>query len=436
MPKEEAKVLGVVLDSGLRYKSHIANTATRGLQAAMALKRLRLLSPSISRQLFGATVAPVIDYASPSGRPGGRPGTRSHGAISVDVNDYPPARSSPSRPRIRIPPTAPVVSPPSPSIGRGRPVAPAAGSPAGAGGGSPMHLDDGDGGFDVGGGFDSDSGSVGGGVGAPSSPARAPNPRVGAIIRNVRLPSEGREDRSVRVSDLSVGMERARISPVGGSFSRWQAVPAAGPSSPLAAAGPAPLPPRGAPIVVAPVRRGPLSPLAIRVPLALATASGPAAPSPSGSSPSSFQTAPAGDSPVVSPAAPSPSAGPLGLAAALVWPRLPLRREYVVALPSGQGIRVSSSCLAAYAGSDGSEEPPSQAWGVCWSWYLHRPFGRPPINWNGLFEWGDGVRDLQSVPERSTHQASFVSDYLWVGSNFDITSLRDHPDGAWVRHHY
>jgi len=64
VPKEEVKVLGVVLDSGLRYKKHIANAATRGLRAAMALKRLRLLSPSISRRLFGATVAPVIDYAS------------------------------------------------------------------------------------------------------------------------------------------------------------------------------------------------------------------------------------------------------------------------------------------------------------------------------------------------------------------------------------
>lgn len=34
------KILGVVMDSKLRYKEHIARAATRGLRAAMALKRL------------------------------------------------------------------------------------------------------------------------------------------------------------------------------------------------------------------------------------------------------------------------------------------------------------------------------------------------------------------------------------------------------------
>jgi hypothetical protein len=52
------------MDSELRYKQHTANAATKGLLAAMALKRLRLVSPSTARQLFGATVAPVVDYAS------------------------------------------------------------------------------------------------------------------------------------------------------------------------------------------------------------------------------------------------------------------------------------------------------------------------------------------------------------------------------------
>ena len=64
MPKETAKILGVLMDSGLRYKQHIARTATRGLKAALALKRLRMTSPSTARQLFTATVAPVVDYAS------------------------------------------------------------------------------------------------------------------------------------------------------------------------------------------------------------------------------------------------------------------------------------------------------------------------------------------------------------------------------------
>ena len=63
-PKSEAKILGVIMDSGLRYRTHIARTATKGLSAALALKRLRMLSPASARQLFNATVAPVLDYAS------------------------------------------------------------------------------------------------------------------------------------------------------------------------------------------------------------------------------------------------------------------------------------------------------------------------------------------------------------------------------------
>jgi hypothetical protein len=63
-PKETAKILGVIMDSKLRYKQHIARAATNGLLAAMALKRLRMVSPSTARQLFAATVAPVVDYAS------------------------------------------------------------------------------------------------------------------------------------------------------------------------------------------------------------------------------------------------------------------------------------------------------------------------------------------------------------------------------------
>jgi hypothetical protein len=63
-PILEAKILRVVIDLELRYKKHIAKTATKGLKAALALKRLRMLSPSTARQLFNATVALVMDYAS------------------------------------------------------------------------------------------------------------------------------------------------------------------------------------------------------------------------------------------------------------------------------------------------------------------------------------------------------------------------------------
>ena len=64
VPKSKAKILGVIMDTQLQYRSHIARTATKGLKAALALKRLKMLSPSTARQLFNAIVALVMDYAS------------------------------------------------------------------------------------------------------------------------------------------------------------------------------------------------------------------------------------------------------------------------------------------------------------------------------------------------------------------------------------
>ena len=63
-PKDHVKILGVVMDAKLRYKEHIARAASKGLSAAMELKRLSGLSPATARQLFTAMVAPVVDYAS------------------------------------------------------------------------------------------------------------------------------------------------------------------------------------------------------------------------------------------------------------------------------------------------------------------------------------------------------------------------------------
>lgn len=63
-PAPSVKILGLIMDSELRYKEHTARAATRGLRAAMALKRLRGLSPSVTRKLFTVTVAPVVNYAS------------------------------------------------------------------------------------------------------------------------------------------------------------------------------------------------------------------------------------------------------------------------------------------------------------------------------------------------------------------------------------
>ena len=63
-PKDHVKILGVVMDAKLKYKEHMARAASKGLKAVMELKRLRGLSPATARQLFAATVAPVVDYAS------------------------------------------------------------------------------------------------------------------------------------------------------------------------------------------------------------------------------------------------------------------------------------------------------------------------------------------------------------------------------------
>ena len=60
----QAKILGVVIDSELRYKPHTAKAATRGVKAALALQRLNGLPPEMARRLFEATVAPIADYAS------------------------------------------------------------------------------------------------------------------------------------------------------------------------------------------------------------------------------------------------------------------------------------------------------------------------------------------------------------------------------------
>ncbi|KZL63403.1 reverse transcriptase, partial [Colletotrichum incanum] len=63
-PKNHTKILGVIMDTRLKYKEHIARASSKGLKAALELQRLRGLSPATARQLFTATVAPVVDYAS------------------------------------------------------------------------------------------------------------------------------------------------------------------------------------------------------------------------------------------------------------------------------------------------------------------------------------------------------------------------------------
>ncbi|RYP13221.1 hypothetical protein DL766_009878 [Monosporascus sp. MC13-8B] len=63
-PKDYVKILGVVMDAKIKYKENVARAASKGLEAALELKRLKGLSPATARQLFKSIVAPVVDYAS------------------------------------------------------------------------------------------------------------------------------------------------------------------------------------------------------------------------------------------------------------------------------------------------------------------------------------------------------------------------------------
>ena len=64
-PTTAVKILGVLFDQDLRFKLHVSKVAGKAYKAALALKRLKGLRSSSARQLFSATVAPVMDYASP-----------------------------------------------------------------------------------------------------------------------------------------------------------------------------------------------------------------------------------------------------------------------------------------------------------------------------------------------------------------------------------
>ncbi|OAQ57451.1 reverse transcriptase [Pochonia chlamydosporia 170] len=63
-PQDSVKILGVIMDANLRYKEHTTRAAAQGLKAAMCLRRLKMVSPRTTGQLFVSTVAPVMDYAS------------------------------------------------------------------------------------------------------------------------------------------------------------------------------------------------------------------------------------------------------------------------------------------------------------------------------------------------------------------------------------
>jgi hypothetical protein len=63
-PRNNIKVLGVIIDTKLKYKEHIVRASSKGLEAVIELRQLRGLLPLIVQQLFTSTIALVVDYTS------------------------------------------------------------------------------------------------------------------------------------------------------------------------------------------------------------------------------------------------------------------------------------------------------------------------------------------------------------------------------------
>lgn len=63
-PSKRERILGVIFDSELRFKDHLAKVKSRGWRSASQLKRLTNIMPKAARQLYLATVASKTDYAA------------------------------------------------------------------------------------------------------------------------------------------------------------------------------------------------------------------------------------------------------------------------------------------------------------------------------------------------------------------------------------
>ena len=61
-PQEETKILGVIMDSKLRFKNYVKKILTKDLKMVLALKQMRTITSAAAHQLFNTTVAPVIIY--------------------------------------------------------------------------------------------------------------------------------------------------------------------------------------------------------------------------------------------------------------------------------------------------------------------------------------------------------------------------------------
>ena len=64
-PTDKVKLLGIILDKEVRFKTHLADKAGKATKVALALCRLKGLQPKVIKQLARSAVLPVADYASP-----------------------------------------------------------------------------------------------------------------------------------------------------------------------------------------------------------------------------------------------------------------------------------------------------------------------------------------------------------------------------------
>lgn len=63
-PAPYIKLLGVILDRGLRMNEHITRTISKSTRACLAIGRLQGLSPKQTKQLYNSTVVSITDYAA------------------------------------------------------------------------------------------------------------------------------------------------------------------------------------------------------------------------------------------------------------------------------------------------------------------------------------------------------------------------------------
>lgn len=78
VPSKTVKLLGVVLDNRMTFKQHIAKVTSKATNQCLAIKRLRGVRPKQARQLYTATVTPILDYCATAWYAPGRRGITSH----------------------------------------------------------------------------------------------------------------------------------------------------------------------------------------------------------------------------------------------------------------------------------------------------------------------------------------------------------------------